>query len=470
MTGMGVILGTAAYMAPEQARGKVVDKRADIWAFGVCSTKCSPGAALFDDETVSDTLAAVLKETPTWEGVPARALPLLRRCLEKDPKRRLRDIGDAMALLEEAPQSATAAPSVPTCGVAVAGRGGAARRRTGLAGRRPLPRAAAGSTRAHAVPDPASRQGRSRVASPFAVSPDGRNWCSPPLVRTMWPACGFGRSTRSRRTRSPVRKSRRGFLSRRSGRPTAGSWPSTTAEGSSRRSISRAVRRKRCGMLPRPIVGGSWNRDGVIIFALVNGGLMRVSAAGGVASPTDQRLTHPGGKSLILFPSFLPGRAALLVLRFVEHGLQGAAFTSGSLEVKPEEQSSKLLLQTTSGPVPYVPLPDSVSASFADNYCSGARGRSWPNLLMTGVWNCRASPSRLRSNSAPSLRTVFSPHPPTVSWYSGPAAQPVRAHSRPGLTGTGRVWATPGSQAITSAWRSRRTAREPPPSGSMSKR
>ena len=111
MTGMGVILGTAAYMAPEQARGNVVDKRADVWAFGAVLYEMVTGRRLFDDETVSDTLAAVLKETPTWEGVPARALPLLRRCLEKDPKRRLRDIGDAMALLEEAPQFATGAPS-----------------------------------------------------------------------------------------------------------------------------------------------------------------------------------------------------------------------------------------------------------------------------------------------------------------------------------------------------------------------
>jgi serine/threonine protein kinase len=103
-TRAGVILGTAAYMSPEQARGKTVDKRADIWAFGVVLYEMLTGKALFKGETVSDTLAAVLKDEPDWKRVPAKAQRLLRRCLEKDPKRRLRDIGDALPLLEDAPQ------------------------------------------------------------------------------------------------------------------------------------------------------------------------------------------------------------------------------------------------------------------------------------------------------------------------------------------------------------------------------
>src|SRR5262249_4037043 len=103
----GVILGTAAYMSPEQAKGKPVDKRADIWAFGVMIYEMLTGRSLFAGETVTDTLAAVIEREPDWSGVPAKALPVLRRCLEKDPKRRLRDIGDAMAWIESAPEAST---------------------------------------------------------------------------------------------------------------------------------------------------------------------------------------------------------------------------------------------------------------------------------------------------------------------------------------------------------------------------
>jgi Tol biopolymer transport system component len=99
MTQLGVILGTAAYMAPEQASGKPVDKRADIWAFGVVLWEMLTGRQMFEGETVSHVLAAVLTKEPDLTAVPARVRPLLARCLEKDPRRRLRDIGDAMSLV-----------------------------------------------------------------------------------------------------------------------------------------------------------------------------------------------------------------------------------------------------------------------------------------------------------------------------------------------------------------------------------
>jgi Tol biopolymer transport system component/predicted Ser/Thr protein kinase len=107
-TRAGMILGTAGYMSPEQARGKTVDKRADIWAFGVVLFEMLTGKPLFEGETVSDTLAAVLTKQPDWEQVPAKVRRLLKKCLEKDPKKRLRDIGDAWELLEE---PAATAPS-----------------------------------------------------------------------------------------------------------------------------------------------------------------------------------------------------------------------------------------------------------------------------------------------------------------------------------------------------------------------
>jgi len=105
MTEAGVIFGTAAYMSPEQTRGATVDKRADIWAFGVVLFEMLTGKRLFTGETVSDTLAAVLRQEIDWKALPASTPPglrrLLERCLDREPKRRLRDIGEARIALEQ---------------------------------------------------------------------------------------------------------------------------------------------------------------------------------------------------------------------------------------------------------------------------------------------------------------------------------------------------------------------------------
>jgi len=113
MTQAGMILGTAAYMSPEQARGKTVDKRSDIWAFGVVLFELLTGSMLYGGETVSDSMAAVITREPDWSALPkdtpAHVRRLLTRCLRKDPKQRLRDIGEARILLED---PAEAAPAV----------------------------------------------------------------------------------------------------------------------------------------------------------------------------------------------------------------------------------------------------------------------------------------------------------------------------------------------------------------------
>src|SRR5438876_3866355 len=98
----GMILGTAGYMSPEQARGRAVDKRADIWAFGVVLFEMLTGKQLFNGDTISDTLAAILRQEPDWDQAPANIRRLLRKCLEKDPNKRLRDIADFPLLLESA--------------------------------------------------------------------------------------------------------------------------------------------------------------------------------------------------------------------------------------------------------------------------------------------------------------------------------------------------------------------------------
>lgn len=100
-TRAGMILGTAAYMAPEQARGKSVDKRADIWAFGVVLYEMLTGKRAFRGEDVAEILASVMKEQPDLSKVPRTVRHLLKKCLEKDPKLRLRDIGDAWDLLDD---------------------------------------------------------------------------------------------------------------------------------------------------------------------------------------------------------------------------------------------------------------------------------------------------------------------------------------------------------------------------------
>src|SRR5262249_25635105 len=105
-TELGVIIGTAAYMAPEQAKGRAVDRRADIWAFGCVLFEMLTGTRPFGGDDITETLASVLKEAPAWTALPPTIPPalqrLLRRCLEKDPKRRLSAIGDARLELDEA--------------------------------------------------------------------------------------------------------------------------------------------------------------------------------------------------------------------------------------------------------------------------------------------------------------------------------------------------------------------------------
>ena len=182
-----MILGTAAYMSPEQARGKPLDKRADIWAFGVVLFEMLTGRKLFDGDTVSDVLASVLKQEVDWKALPAttpwEVRRLLTRCLERNPKNRLHDIADARLVLAGAPSGALDEPGP---------RGPEGERRAkgvtaalvvlalGL-----LSLAAWGWLRGPGAPEqplarfPLSREASLRIqtgyTTPFAVSPDGRS-------------------------------------------------------------------------------------------------------------------------------------------------------------------------------------------------------------------------------------------------------------------------------------------------------
>ena len=108
MTREGVLLGTAGYMSPEQARGKPADRRSDIWAFGCVLYEMLTGKRVFGGETSTDSLARILEREPEWEqlpdATPTTVRTLIRRCLAKEPKRRLHDMADVRLELEEMPE------------------------------------------------------------------------------------------------------------------------------------------------------------------------------------------------------------------------------------------------------------------------------------------------------------------------------------------------------------------------------
>src|SRR4030095_14473974 len=115
MTGMGVILGTAAYMSPEQAKGRQADKRSDVWAFGAVLYEMLTGQRAFKGEDVSDTLAMVLKGEPEWNALSGEVSPLvvtlIRRCLEKDRRRRIAEFSTALFIIDESARVTAAVPA-----------------------------------------------------------------------------------------------------------------------------------------------------------------------------------------------------------------------------------------------------------------------------------------------------------------------------------------------------------------------
>src|SRR5688572_14082797 len=188
-TQMGMIIGTAAYMAPEQAKGKAVDRRADIWAFGVVLYEMLAGRRAFEGEDVSTTLAAVLMKEPEWTALPAetpRALTsLIRRCLERDPKLRLRDIGDArleLTAIAAAPSRADDVVTSPSTKAPVRPLGWLA---AGIAAGIAIAGVAwmIADRRALAVPEPLSAAGRFEMTLPpgmqLTAAPAGSMSVSP---------------------------------------------------------------------------------------------------------------------------------------------------------------------------------------------------------------------------------------------------------------------------------------------------
>jgi Tol biopolymer transport system component len=280
-TGAGVILGTAAYMAPEQAKGKRVDKRADIWSWGVVLYELLTGERLFKGEDAADTMAQVLTEGPDLARVPAPARKLLRRCLEKDPKKRLRDIGEARYLLEE-PALPMAAPSQSRLGwasmVAAALFLTLAAILAYVHFREEPPRVAK-------LFFPLPERETFQAASPpsTAVSPDGRRVAFEAVVD------GKGELWVRDLDNSAPRKVAEGTVgmpfwapdSRRLGFFAEGKLKKIDVTGGPAMTITDA----QATTAGRGPWNGSWNMDDIIVFGRITSPLFRVSAAGGSPVP-----------------------------------------------------------------------------------------------------------------------------------------------------------------------------------------
>ncbi|MGH9257652.1 MAG: protein kinase domain-containing protein [Vicinamibacterales bacterium] len=333
MTRMGVILGTAAYMSPEQARGKTVDKRTDIWAFGCVLYEMLTGRRAFAGEDVSETLAAVIKGEPDWSaapaGTPAAIRRLVRRCLQKDGKERLHDISDARIELQDAKtEAASEATTLPVPVLARPRRERLVWTLLGLAGLSivALSIPAVLHFREPAVANPEVRLELTTPATTqplhFAISPDGR--------RLVFVASGEGGPRLWQRPLDAV-----------TALPLEGTegaeypfWsPDSRAIG-----FFAAGKLKRFDIAggPPQIVadapngrGGAWNRDGTILFAPTNSsGLLRVSASGGEPQPVTK--LDPPRVGSHRFPQFLPdGRRFLF---FAQGNPEGQGIYLGSLD------------------------------------------------------------------------------------------------------------------------------------------
>ncbi len=336
MTQAGMILGTAAYMAPEQARGKVVDKRADIWAFGAVLFEMLTGKRAFPGEDLTDTLAAVVRAEPNWAllpaGLPAALGVFLKRCLQKDPKQRIPDIAAMRLALEGAFE--TAAPQTP-----------------------PLAAAVPRSIVARALPWAlAATFGVALIAGSVLWAP----WRSAPVAapRTLLASIGADASLSIGLGASAILSpdgTTLAFVAQQAGQarlfirkldqlqPTAlagtegaqspffspdGQWIAFFAGGTLKKvSVSGGAAVRLCDAPTGR--GGTWADDDTILFARSSvGSLMRVSAAGG--TPAGFSALSEGATTQ-RWPQALPGGQAVL---FTEHSA-GDNWDAANLVVVP---------------------------------------------------------------------------------------------------------------------------------------
>jgi Tol biopolymer transport system component len=306
-TRAGVILGTAAYMSPEQARGVVVDKRADIWSFGVVLYEMMTGKQPFAGATVSDTLAAVLTKEPDLTIIPTTAQKLLRRCLEKDPKRRLRDIGEARFVLEEVPRQAEGRPRGRLAWAAAGALALALMVALTLLWRSAQPIRQPLTRLSVELPEFALASDLTVPGPGVALSPDGRR-----IVYTGRGADGIFRLYS--RELDQERATQLG--------ETEGAYsPFFSPDGKTVGFFGGGKLKKISVEHGQPILlgdvsqalGGSWGEDGNIIAALNGSGsiLSRIPQGGGTAQPVTE-LKAEKRESGHVWPQLLPGAQAVL--------------------------------------------------------------------------------------------------------------------------------------------------------------
>ena len=332
-----MILGTAAYMAPEQARGRNVDKRADIWAFGVILYEMLTGEQMFEGETVTDVLASVVRQDPDLKRVPEKVRPLLQRCLEKDPKRRLRDAGDAMLLLDTAPTAAVLAPSSKTPLFMLGGV--AALLALGLIG----------VSYAHfREAPPAAEVVRFQIALPdnvnftqvgfSSISPDGRKIAFTAYGDDSTPRVWI-RSLDSS-TSAPLVEARVSQV-----RPLGFIWSPDSrfvAFGDSKTLKRISVDGGPAETLAEvpPAFGGSWRADGTILIGTPTG-IMKVPATGGTLAP----VTKPAGPQEVhAYPVLLPDERHFLYLKGGQPGTRSVVV--GDMDAAADAQSATPILTT----------------------------------------------------------------------------------------------------------------------------
>jgi serine/threonine protein kinase/Tol biopolymer transport system component len=304
MTGIGVLLGTAGYMSPEQARGRPADKRSDIWAFGCVLYEMLAGMPPFNAGDVSGTLAFVITKEPDWSALPSSTMPairrLLHRCLEKDPKRRLQAIGDARLEIDESLSAAIppldqSASSAPTA-VVVRGRSWVA---WSIAGALAI---ALGIVTWRHTTEPPSQRRRAHLTVPslpetpalfHAISPDAR------LVVLRYPDGLMIRSIESGEARilTGTQGARAPFWSPDSRHVGFTSFTNRTlnivpAAGGAPQTVCPDVSSG---------AAGTWGPDGTILFSS-SGKLMRVAASGGPCT----ELSHATDEGEPSYPVFLP--------------------------------------------------------------------------------------------------------------------------------------------------------------------
>jgi serine/threonine protein kinase len=312
-TRAGVVLGTAAYMSPEQARGIAADKRADIWSFGVVLYEMLTGRHLFQSETVSDTLAGVLKTDPDWKplpaGTPASIRRLLRRCLVRDRKRRLPDIGVALLEIDEPLEKPTVTMPRPRLWPWVATVALLALALPAVWLLRPKPEERLLQLEISAPPG--QTFGTTNL-SRYAISPDGSKVAfvasSAEGKRWLW----VRPLDASAAVRLPGTEGASGPF-----------WDPTSrwiAFGANGKLQKVEVRGGQPQVLCDASVGpfaGTWNRDGVILFSDSSRIIRRVSAAGGPAAAV-LPLDESRKENSQTVPQFLPDGRRFLYVSFAQ--------------------------------------------------------------------------------------------------------------------------------------------------------